>query len=282
MRVHQWVKNTFIFIPILFSGLLSDSGLFFKGIIAFGFFSIAASAVYIFNDLLDLERDKLHPTKKNRPIASGRISYRTAILLSIFFAVTAISGSAIFLVREVAYLIVAYTIVNILYSLWLKKIVLLDAFVVSSGYVIRIFVGSLIINLPPSHWILLMTFFLSLLIIFGKRRSELTEMKDESTRHRPVLKSYSLNFLDHIISMQLALVILYYTLYTFSENALRFGDYLLTYTVPFVAYGCLRYFYLIQVKGEGGEPSKTLFSDSQLLICVLLWALSVSAIIYKF
>ena len=280
MRPLQWTKNGFILVPALFSGVLFSPEVEVRALLTFILFSFLSSGVYLVNDILDIKSDKHHPVKKNRPIASGIISIKFAAITAIILQIGSISASFLFLGNEVAVIMFIYSVINIFYSSGLKNIVILDAFVVSSGFILRLLAGISITQIPPSPWILLTTLFLALFISFGKRRSELSNLGDASAPTRSVLANYSTIMLDHFVSTLGAIIIITYSMYTVSDRALKFGNPYMVYTVPIVAYGILRYLYLIHAEGEGGDPAELLLRDKQIWISVLIWTLMSATIIY--
>lgn len=280
MRPLQWTKNGFVFVPALFSGVLFSPEVEVRALLTFILFCFVSSGVYLVNDILDIESDKHHPVKKNRPLASGLITIKFAAIAAIILQAGSISVSFLFLGNEVAVIMFIYSIINVFYSLGLKNIVILDAFIVSSGFILRILAGTSVTQIPPSPWILLTTLFLALFISFGKRRSELSNLGDASAPHRSVLANYSTIMLDHFVSVLGAIVIINYSMYTVSDRALRFGNPYMVYTVPVVAFGILRYFYLIHAEGKGGNPIELLLKDKQIWMSVLIWALMSVIIIY--
>lgn len=280
MRPLQWTKNGFIFIPPLFSGVLFSSDIVVKLTLTFIFFSLVSSGVYLFNDIIDIDADKHHHLKKKRPFASGLITIKLASVTIIILHGVSISISYLYLGSEIALILITYIIINLFYSIGLKNIVILDAFIVSSGFILRIFAGSAVTQISPSPWILLTTFFLALFISYGKRRSELSVLGDASEPHRLVLGNYSTDMLDHIISVLGGIIIISYSMYTISNQALRFGNPFMVYTVPVVTYGILRYFYLIHAGGEGGNPTELLLKDMHIWLSVLIWASMSIIVIY--
>lgn len=280
MRPLHWPKNSFIFLAALFGGVLLDPIIFSKLLQGFVLFFLASGAVYIFNDIHDVEVDKVHKFKQNRPIASGQLTVKFASITALLIALFVLSSAYVFLGVYFFGVIFIYMLLNIFYTLSLKQVVILDSFIVASGFILRVLAGSIISKIQPSPWFILTTLFLALFISFGKRRSELNELSASSTTHRLVLEQYSIVLLDHLISALGAIIIINYSMYTFSTRALRFGNNYLTYTVPFVAYGIFRYFYLIYGNGKGERPIDILFTDKHMWITVALWVLTSISIIY--
>lgn len=280
MRIQQWVKNLFIFAALIFSGHLFK--LYDLWLTAAGFIvlSFASSAVYLFNDVVDSEKDKLHPEKSHRPIPSGKLQPSAAI--SVFFFFTALSLIFAYLINPYFGMIVLiYILTNIAYSFWLKRLVIIDVMTISFGFVLRVVAGAIIIDVPTSEWLIICTILLSLFLGFSKRRSELVLLETTANTHRSVLTQYSPRFLDQMIGIVTASTVMSYALYTISEETvLKFGTKYLIYTVPFVLYGIFRYLYLVHKKQEGGNPAHTILTDPPLIINVLFWALVSSIIIY--
>lgn len=280
LRIKHWVKNLFVFAALLFSLQLFNLQLAERTLWAFAVFCVTASSIYLINDLLDLKSDRQHPIKSLRPIASGSIS-PSAALLSAFFLLALGIGFAFRLDNAVGLVVLAYAVMNILYSRFLKHWVIVDVMVVALGFVFRALAGAEAINVEFSSWLLLSTFLLALFLAFGKRRHELTLLNNNATNHRPVLDQYSSYFLDQMIAVVTASTVVVYILYaTSKEITERFHTAGLVYTVPFVLYGIFRYLYLIHKKESGGDPTKTLLTDRPLLIDIALWTAVVVAILY--
>lgn len=278
IRIKHWIKNLFIFAPIVFSKNLFNYNLFLKSLFTFFLLSLLTSGLYVFNDLFDLENDKHHPIKKERPLSKGFFSKKFAILTIILFLIIPICLSFI-ISKELFFILILYISINFMYTIYLKKIVLIDVFVIAMNFILRIFSGSITTNISISSWLLLCTLFLSLFLGFSKRRFEIVTLKEEADKHREVLSFYSIELLDKIITVIATSTILSYALYTVSlETKERFGESLF-YTIPFVIYGILRYLYLIYKKGEG-EPTKLVLEDTPLLITIILWIVTSIILIY--
>ncbi len=279
IRVKQWIKSMFVFAPLLFSLKLLDPHCLFYSTLAFISFCQASSFVYIVNDILDRKRDRMHPVKKNRPIASGKISVRLSFIISLFFAAGAIIlGIQINLASTLTLL--AYMVMNIIYSAFLKHIVILDVMIIAFGFVMRVILGTLAIGSSFSNWILLTTFFLSLFLGFGKRRQEI-DYHHNSSEQLPVLEMYNILLLDYFIIISVTITILTYSLYVINADTLgKFGTNHLIYTLPFVVYGLFRYLYLIVKKHILGDPSEVLLHEKGLIIDVLLWIVVIVIILY--
>lgn len=280
LRPQQWIKNFFIFAPLIFSQNIFNLPLLAKSIAAFGIFCILSGSLYVFNDLRDIEEDKLHPVKSQRPLASGRLRKAPAVFSFILLSLIALVSA--FFLNEVFFLVVlSYFLLQTLYSLWLKHVIILDVFIIAAGFFIRVISGGFVIEVNISVWLLLCTIFLSLFIALSKRRHELVLLEDNAGNHRPILREYSLYLLDQMIAVMTASTIIAYCLYTISEETVtKFGTSNLLFTTPFVLYGILRYLYLIHQKSGGGSPEALVLKDRPLLINVFLWIASAVLIIY--
>ncbi len=280
MRPQQWIKNLFLFAALVFSGHLFITGDLARILLGFLFFSLAASGIYIFNDITDLERDKLHPVKSRRPLPSGQITAGAAWGASVFLIAAGLGGSSL-LGRPFFLVLLTYVAVNVLYSLYLKNVVILDVMTIAAGFVLRVLGGAVIISVPTSEWLIICTVLLSLFLGFSKRRHELTMLESSADNHRSVLQHYSPTFLDQMIGIVTASTVMSYVLYTISEDTvLKFGTKDLIYTVPFVLYGIFRYLYLVHKKDEGGDPTRLALTDRPLLLNTILWICAASYIIY--
>jgi len=279
MRPRQWVKNLIVFAALIFAQQLSVPGMVVRSALAFFLFCAASSAIYIINDLFDAERDRLHPLKARRPIASGALGFAPAVSA----AAALLLGSLLVGFTEsrpFGAIILIYAILNLLYSLWLKEVVIIDVMVIAAGFVLRAVGGALIIDVPISTWLIICTILLSLFLAFCKRRQEL-ESLDEAGEHRPALREYSVEFIDQMINVVTASTVVAYTFYTVSpEVEHKLGTQHLYLTVPFVLYGIFRYLYLVHRKGVGGNPTQALLTDRPLLACVGLWGITVVALLY--
>lgn len=272
MRPKQWVKNVFVFIGIIFSKGWLDFNLLLQSAFAALAFSFISSSVYIFNDLIDRERDRLHPVKCKRPLASGAVTRGPAIslLLVLIFLGFAIGFSVSLVLGGI---LLVYVLQNIAYSKLLKEIVILDVFSISFGFILRILAGTWGIGIEPSRWLLLSGLMIALFLGFGKRRAELK--LNDSTSFRPVLDSYTLDLLNHMLGITAGGVIMAYSLYTVDPSTIALHHTPnLIYTVPLVIYGIFRYLYLIHT-GKGGDPTKLVLEDHHIILSVILWLASV-------
>ncbi len=279
-RPQQWLKNFFVFAPLIFSQNVLNRPLALKSVLAFSVFCLVSGAVYIFNDIKDLEEDKRHPLKSQRPLASGRIKISHALIgflaLSIVSFVLAATLSRNFLLT-----VLVYFVLQLAYSIRLKHVVILDVFVIAAGFLLRVVAGGFAIEVYLSPWLLICTLLLALFLAMSKRRHELILLQEDAGAHRPILKEYSPHLLDQMISVVTASVVVTYCLYTISEETVaKFGTTNLILTVPFVIYGIFRYLYLVHQKAQGGSPETLILKDKPLLLDLILWILTASLILY--
>jgi 4-hydroxybenzoate polyprenyltransferase len=271
LRIHQWLKNLMLFFPPFLGGVLLQPGMAQRGAIPFASFCFASSAAYVFNDLLDREKDALHPKKRGRPLASGEISPRAAILLIVLLLILS-SASGLFVSFRFLIFVLFYLLLSLLYSSKLKEIPLVDIFCVSAGFLIRLEAGGEAFGLEISEWLFLSVFLLALFLSTGKRLHEKCMLGDESCGHRPALAAYPHGFLEGTMYLTGGAVLVTYTMYVINRHTL-------VYTVPLCCFGLLRF--MLRVKsGEGGDPTESLLRDSQLSIVGLVWTLMVGWAIY--
>lgn len=279
MRLRQWPKNAFVFAALIFDGqlLILDSLLITS--FAFILFCLTSSLIYIINDLSDIKTDRLHPVKQHRPLASGRLTKKLAMVSAgILFIL--VFPPAFLLSINLGLVITAYFILMLSYSFWLKHIPLLDVMIIAAGFVLRVAAGVVIIETQQfSPWLFVATTFLALFIGLGKRRAEIKLLENTAASHRRVLEGYSLDFLDQLITIVLSTTLMTYCLYTFSSPVTP-GNHSMMLTIPFVIYGLLRYLYLIRIKHIGGAPEEIVLTDLPMQITVALWGLTVILIIY--
>lgn len=281
IRIKQWIKNSFVFVPILFSKHLFEYDYFSSVLLGFISFSIVSSIVYIFNDIMDCESDRSHPIKKNRPIASGAVSIKMGLL----FAALLIAFD-VFLLQylnvKFATVQSVYFVLNVLYTLKLKNVVILDIMSISTGFMLRVVAGAAVINVEVSSWLILTTLFLSLFLGIMKRRSELTLFDESSNSTRKVLSEYSVSFTDHLASISAAGVIICYALYTVSDRtAAYFNTENLIYTTIFVVFGVFRFMYLTHLKLKGENAAEIMLTDLPMIINVILYVVFSIFIIYN-
>lgn len=267
LRPKQWIKNFFVFGAILFSNNFTNFNIVKNNILTFIAFCFISSTVYILNDMVDLERDRKHPIKSKRPIASGKVSTTKATIVGIILATLSLI-IAVNLDKYIAIIILIYLFNNILYSFKLKNIVLVDVFSISIGFILRVLAGGVSTGVKTSSWIILCTLFLSLFLGFGKRRNELIILGESANEHRENLSQYTEKLLDQLINIVLTCTIVFYAIYCIAGSS---SDKFI-WTNIFVIFGVLRYYYLMYSKGEGGSPTELVLKDKQLLNCVLLWS----------
>lgn len=280
MRPQQWVKNLVLFAGLAFSFNLFQLDLFLQVLIAFFLFCFLTSGVYLLNDILDLNTDKAHPLKSKRPIASGMLKPSTALSFSLLFIVISLAFS--FYLNWIFGLVaLSYLVLNLIYSRYLKHIVILDVMAISLGFVLRAVAGAVIIDVEISSWLIVCTTLLALFLGFGKRRYELVLLEDKAFEHRKSLAEYSPYFLDQLISVVTASTVVAYAFYTLSPDVEdKLGTTHMALTIPFVLYGVFRYLYLIHQKEKGGSPTTALLTDKPLIFDILLWFFSVILIVY--
>jgi 4-hydroxybenzoate polyprenyltransferase len=280
MRPQQWIKNLFVFAPLVFSRNLLVGPLLLKTCEAFVAFCLVSSAHYIFNDLRDIEEDRKHPVKSSRPLASGRLKKGPAVAALVVIGVAGV-GLAASINRPFLLITLGYLVLQTAYSMWLKHVVILDVFVIAAGFLIRVVAGGLAITVEISSWLLICTILLSLFLAMGKRRYELVLLDKDAASHRPILREYNTYLLDQMISVVTASTLLAYCLYTISaETVAKFGTRNLIFTVPFVLYGIFRYLYLIHQKAGGGTPESLIIRDKPLLLDIFLWVLAAALILH--
>jgi len=281
VRVKQWVKNLFVFAPLVFSLQLFDAPLLLKTVAAFFAFSLVSSSLYAMNDIVDLERDRYHPRKQKRPLPAGLLTIPQAAVVGVLCL-----GCGAFLALRldlaVAGVLVVYLLMNIFYSLWGKNIIILDTMLIAVGFVLRVLAGAYAIAVPPSSWMLVATFFLALLLGMGKRYNELRVMQDESASHREVLEEYNEPLLRQLFAVASSATIVAYALYTMDpEVVAAFRTENLVFTLPFVVFGVFRYLYLVFKHELGGDPTELVYKDRTMLAIVVLWVISVVILIYR-
>jgi 4-hydroxybenzoate polyprenyltransferase len=276
IRIKHWVKDVFVFAPLIFSLNFYKPIYIGRTLIMVAAFCLAASSVYVFNDVADRERDRLHPKKKDRPIASGAVPVRSALILSAVLFLASVAVCAILGLPSVL-IVLTYIAMNVAYSLLLKKQTFIDVMVIATGFLLRVVAGAIAINVELSSWMLLTTFFLSLFLGFGKRRKEVTE---GSTRHRAVFQDYTVELLNSLIIISASLTIITYSLYVVTSKAMiDLGRDKFIATIPFVVFGVFRYMFLIYRHNNGGDPAEVLLKDKVLLIDIALWVCLIFALL---
>lgn len=285
-RPRQWLKNMALFAPALILGDISEGSLLYKLFNAFVSFSLMSSAAYFVNDIVDAPKDALHPVKKNRPIPSGKLSVITAWVVALLLMASSIIYSLKFTGNFFTIILIVYILIQFLYSLLLRNIIIIDSLTVASGFVLRVIAGGIVTNISISSWLILTTIALSLLLAFGKRRSEKTILSDTKTEAetRKTLKNYPDTLLDSMITMSATFCIVAYSFFTFQvspdsslTNIKKFLPSIiespkwLMMTIPLVIYGIARYLYVIYEKKGGESPERILLSDKPLLFTVITW-----------
>ncbi len=279
MRPKQWFKNVFIFAPLVFDVKLFDPGYLMQTIAGFLLLCSISGTVYIINDLTDIDKDRNHPKKRHRPLASGQLDVRSATIAAVLIPLIVLPLG--FLLHPIFGAILAgYLLIQIGYSFWLKNVVIIDVLILASGFLLRVAAGVPLVDAERfSPWLYICMTLLALLIGFGKRRHELVLLKENASQHRRSLQEYNLPLLDHTITIVTASTLLAYALYTFSAPNLP-ANHTMMLTIPFVLYGIFRYLYLMHVKEMGGAPEEIVLSDRPLQIAIFLWGLSVILVMY--
>jgi 4-hydroxybenzoate polyprenyltransferase len=279
LRPRQWVKNFFVFAGVVFSQQLFTP-LIWPALAAFVIFCGLSGAVYLINDVADMEKDRLHPRKRLRPVASGALPRSVAAVLGALLVVGSLAA-AFALARPFGIVATIYAVLLIAYSFWLKYLVIVDVLTVAIGFVLRAIAGAEAVAVDISGWLVICTILIALFLALGKRRHEFLSLADGAADHRPILAEYSEGFLDQMIAVVTASTAMAYALYTmWPETVAKFHTRLLPLTFPFVLYGIFRYLYLLYHLDLGGSPSDLLLNDRALLVNTLLWMAALIAIIY--
>lgn len=280
LRPRQWSKNLFVLAGLIFAQELFTRAVW-VALAAFAVFCALSGAVYLLNDIADRERDRLHPTKRLRPIASGRLPVGSAATVAVLLIVLGLAA-AWMIGRPFTAAAVLYVLLLVLYSAGLKHIVIADVLTVALGFVLRAVAGALAIDVAISGWLVICTLLLALFLALGKRRHEYLTLGEEAFRHRPILAEYSAGLLDQMIAVVTASTVTSYALYTMSpETVAKFHTNLLPVTLPFVLYGIFRYLYLLYRRQLGGNPSELFLNDPPLLVNTACWMLAVLLIVYR-
>lgn len=284
LRPRQWAKNLLVYLAFFFTvgnhatdGFVDELSLFGRATAALLIFSLVSGAGYLVNDLMDMEADRLHPTKQRRPIAAGRLSPSVATVSAAVITGAAI-GLAFVLDTGFGVIAVVYVALTLAYNLWLKDMALLDMMAVAGGFVLRAAAGALVIDVPISPWLYVMTSLGALLISIGKRRTEKARLGEASAGHRRVLDEYSLPFLDQLIAVVAPATVVAYTIYTFSADNLP-TDNSMMLTIPFVIYGVFRYLFVLHKGNLGGSPEEIFLTDRPMLVNIILWLACATAIL---
>jgi len=280
LRPHQWTKNLVVFAALALSKHLFEPDPLGRSVLAFVLFCALSGTVYLLNDVADFERDRLHPVKRQRPIARGALPRRPAALLAVGLAFAS-AGTSMLLGPLFAACAVAYLVLNLLYSFYLKDSVILDVLCISLGFVLRAVAGAVAIGVVISEWLLVCTLLLALFLALAKRRHELVTLNAGASGHRKALSEYSPYLLDQMISVVTASTLTAYMFYTMDPDTVaKYRTDRLAWTIPFVLYGIFRYLYLVHQKEQGGSPTDILITDRPLLVTVALWAAAIVLIVY--
>ena len=280
IRVHQWVKNLFMLLPLFFAGKLFEYDLLENVLFGVLCFSLSASAVYILNDYKDIESDRQHPSKKNRPLASGKISPTLALLAALLLLAAGFTG-AWFLSLRFFVILAAYFLMNVAYTFKLKHIAVLDTTIIATGFVLRVMAGGAVAHIPISHWIVLMTFLLALLLGFAKRRDDVLIYMESGQKMRKSIDGYNLDFINLSMVMMAGVIIVAYMMYVLSDEVVNHWKTDSLYITAFpVIMGVLRYLQLTFVKGKTGNPTKILFTDWVIQVVLAGWVALFFLIIY--
>ena len=280
MRPHQYIKNLFIFLPLFFALKITDTALLTNAVIAFIAFSLTASAIYILNDYHDIEEDRQHPKKKNRPLASGEIGKTQAIVI---MAVLAVSGFLLMATLSLSAvgILAAYVVMNIAYSFYLKHVAIVDVTIIAIGFVLRLFIGSAITGITLSMWIVIMTFLLALFMALAKRRDDVLIFMETGKKMRKVIDGYNLQFLDTAMAIMASVVIVAYTIYTTSSEVVeRFHTQYLYLTSLFVILGIMRYLQIAFVHLDSGSPTRIVLKDRFMQLTIIAWVITFTWILY--
>ena len=280
IRPAQWTKNGLLFAGLIFSKQLDNPSLAARAFAGFVIFCAISGCVYILNDVLDREKDRLHPIKSKRPIASGALSVSVAMTGAVILCAGGLFSA--FMIHTVfGWIATAYLLMMIAYGFVLKKIVILDVLVIALGFVLRAVAGAEIVNVSISSWLLTCTIFLALFLALSKRRHEIQMLGDKASGHRTNLLEYSPTFIDQMIAVVTASTVMAYALYTTSvETIEKFGTRNLIYTLPFVLYGIFRYLFLVHIRQEGGSPERVLLRDKPMILNVALYLMVTFIILY--
>lgn len=284
LRPHQWTKNVFVFLPLFFGGQLTNTQLLLQCVVAFFAFCFAASSIYCFNDIWDVEADRAHAVKRLRPIASGKVSVGVGYAMMAIAAALSV-GLSLSLYSKVGIwplcIIGIYYVLNLAYCIWLKHLALLDVTIISLGFVIRIVLGGQVTGIVLTHWIIIMTFLLALFLAIAKRRDDVLRRDTEGVATRRSVQHYSLAFMDMAVSIVATMTLLAYVMYTISPEVVqRFQSPYLYATSVFVLLGILRYLQITIIKAQSGSPTRVMLTDRFLQCCIIGWVLTFVVLIY--
>ncbi len=279
LRIRQWTKNVLLFAALVFSKHADRTGDLMLAAAGFLLFSLAAGAVYLVNDIIDIERDRRHPVKRDRPLAAGRMSTGFAWTFAAVLLVVSLPAAFV-LDCQFGIVLSIYLAMQVLYSTVFKNVVILDVFIVSAGFLLRVIAGGVIIDVEISSWILVCTMLLALFLALSKRRHEITLLDSAAFEHRIILSEYTPYLLDQMIGIVTSSTLVAYTIFTLSETTVeKFGRGMI-YTVPFVLYGIFRYLYLVHRKNAGGRPEETLLTDLPLQFAIVVYGVVSLIVIY--
>lgn len=279
MRPRQWTKNVFVFVPLFFDRKLTDPESVLRTLAAFVLFCLMSSSVYLMNDLVDMEKDRQHPTKKSRPLPAGQLSPRVAGAAAILFAAGSLIAGYL-LSPMLSLILLIYLVIQVAYTLWLKNVVLVDVMVIASGFLLRIGAGVAVIEVERfSPWLYVFSGFLALFLALGKRRHELVLLGDEGANHRSILSEYNIDLIDRMLGIVTTGAVVAYSLYTFLAEGLP-ANHVMMLSIPFVLYAIFRWLYLIHVRQEGGAPEEIVLRDRPLQLSIVLWAVVVFIALY--
>ena len=280
IKIKHWIKNVFVFAPIVFSLRLFEIDLLSREIAASLCFCFVSVLVYIINDITDKENDKNHPVKSSRPIAAGQVGIMPAMIVGCLFFAVGIVGS-VFIDLRLTFILIGYLILNILYSIWLKKVVILDVFIIAFGFCLRIAAGSVAIDVRLGHWMLLAVFGLSLFLGFGKRKNEIDTLGEDSVVYRPGYSHYTSRIIDILIILSASVAALSYAFYAIDTDMTnRFSSEGLVYSVPFVLFGLFRYIYLLYCENKGANPEELAVKDWGIILAVIGWMAVIVYVMY--
>lgn len=278
LRMHQWIKNLFVFAPLFFGGMLFDGPMLLQSLVAFASFCFISSSVYIMNDYKDADLDRLHPKKKNRPIARGVIAPKGALLVGVMIFMTGMALATTISSPFIA-IVSGYALMNIAYSFWLKHMALYDIIIIALGFVLRVFAGSVSTGIPLSSWVVIITFLLALFLAFAKRREDCGIYEKTGEERRASIAGYSLNFVDTSMAIVASVTMVSYILYAVEASANGSNEYLYL-TSFFVLIGLLRYLQIAFVEGGAGEPTKVVTRDRHLMVQVGMFVMSFGYLLY--
>lgn len=282
MRPTQWIKNGFVFMPLVFSARLFVVEDIVYSVTMCLAFCLASSATYILNDYADIQQDRVHPLKRNRPLAKGDVAPSTALILMAGLLAAAFGVlAAVGLPRLCFASLGGYLVLQVAYSYALKNVVIVDVLAISTGFLLRVLGGAVAINVDVSSWLILCTFSLAILLSLGKRRHEVVILNHNAANHRPVLENYSVGLLDQLLQVVTTSTFIFYCLYSVKGNpAAGLGAEKMMFTIPLVTYGIFRYLWLIYHKEDGGSPTAMLLTDPPLMACAILWLAACTTFIY--